>query len=69
MMADDLIVLHQIELIHGLVGDRRRDNDAITDIDFDVSGRLTLLHTDDPTHELVARADLPHGIPRYPTLP
>src|SRR3954447_15775402 len=48
----------ELELVHGFVGDRSRDDGAAAEVDANVSGRLPFLHLDDLALENVARAEL-----------
>src|SRR5262249_36016204 len=52
----------EIEISNGFVRDCGRDDDPIADVDSDMGRRSTLLDFDDPALELVARAQLLHGV-------
>src|SRR5262249_50441913 len=52
----------EIEISNGFVRDCGRDDDPIADVDSDMGRRSTLLDVDDLALELVARAQLLHGV-------
>src|ERR1700722_16561607 len=55
-----VVAFLEIEIGHGLVGDRGRDDDATADVDADMGRRGALRHIDDLSLQLIARAEL-HG--------
>src|SRR5262249_12908822 len=52
----------EIEISNGFVRDCGRDDDPIADIDSDMGRRSALLDFEDLTLELIARAQLLHGV-------